>query len=319
MSDDGTSVREILRVGTERIRADREQGASALALEAARTVAEATLAAATSPHPPDAAEVGPALYALAYVRPSMAAITNTIAALWQQASDSIAPGIGKAPAVTALHSAALELVQRWQDAPERILRAGESALGGTLLTFSRSGTVETVLQRLAMRQFDRRVVVLLSHPGDEGVALAHSLSGYGWKVTLIADAAASLQLERVAAVVVGADTIRADGTLVNKVGTYPLALLAREFHVPMYVLAETLKIAASEAPLALEEMPAAELLPEPVEGIEVQNVYFDQTPRHLITAIFTEDGLMTAAAIGERAARAQQALHVLASLGVATR
>ena len=61
--------------------------------------------------------------------------------------------------------------------------------------------------------------------------------------------------------VLGADSVRANGDVVNKVGSYPLALVAREARVPVYVLAETLKIAAPDFPLQLEplEWPEAPL------------------------------------------------------------
>ncbi|MBF6590406.1 MAG: translation initiation factor 2, partial [Ktedonobacterales bacterium] len=113
------------------------------------------------------------------------------------------------------------------------------------------------------------------------------------------------------AVVVGADSVRADGGVVNKVGTYPLALSAREAGVPVYTLCETLKIAAPDFPLVFEEMAPQALLPRPVKGITVRNVYFEYTPPALVAGVVTEDGGLGHSEIAERARQAGVALAAL--------
>ncbi|HHQ47278.1 MAG TPA: S-methyl-5-thioribose-1-phosphate isomerase, partial [Acidobacteria bacterium] len=123
----------------------------------------------------------------------------------------------------------------------------------------------------------------------------------GLPVTLIADSAAATVLaERaVAAVIVGADRIAADGGTANKVGTYPLAVLARRHHVPFYVVAPTSTVdldlpTAMEIPI--EERDGDEVrkvrgvLVAPAE-VPVFNPAFDRTPPELITAIVTERGV----------------------------
>lgn len=313
MADGEVLALQRLRAATMEIRADRERGASALAFVAAQAIADVTRLGVTMPGVRSMAVLAPAMYTLAQARPSMAAISNTVAAIWRQAAGSTPSGDDNWSSLSRLRDAAEAVVRRWHEAPGPILDVATPALQGTLLTFSRSGTVERVLQRLGGQRPGGRVVVLLSHPGDEGIALARSLAACGWRVTLIADAAASVQMERVAAVVVGADSVRADGALVNKIGTYPLALVARECQVPVYVLAETLKIAADDTPIGLEQMPAEEILPDAAVNIDVQNVYFDLTPDRLITALYTEEGALTKDAIRGRAEQAKQALHLLKS------
>src|SRR5260370_735480 len=132
-----------------------------------------------------------------------------------------------------------------------------------------------------------------SRPGGEGVALARALAPIGWQITLIADAAVGMFVREAAAVLVGADSIRTDGGVVNKVGTYPLALAAQRAGVPMFVLAESVKIAAPSAPLVLEEMDPRELLPEPVPGVAARNPYFELTPAELVNATITERGRLS--------------------------
>jgi translation initiation factor eIF-2B subunit delta len=105
--------------------------------------------------------------------------------------------------------------------------------------------------------------------------------------------------------------VRADGGVVNKVGTYPLALAARAAGVPVYVLSEAAKIAPPTLPLVFEEMPPEELLPEPLPGVTARNVYFDLTPADLIAGLVTEVGFLDRAAIATRAAQAGTALAAL--------
>ncbi len=132
-------------------------------------------------------------------------------------------------------------------------------------------------------------------------------------VTLVADSACGLFIEQADAVVVGADSVRADGSVVNKVGTFPLALMAREAHVPVYVLCETLKIAAPDFPLVLEEADVTQLLPVPQPGVTPRNIAFDHTPAALITSIITERGILARSGVSTYADAAGRALAHLHS------
>jgi methylthioribose-1-phosphate isomerase len=100
-------------------------------------------------------------------------------------------------------------------------------------------------------------------------------------------------------VVVGADRIAANGDTANKIGTYTVAVLAREHGIPFYVAApwSTIDLATPEGSgIPIEERPAREvthvgstrLAPE---GALVRNPAFDVTPHRLITAIVTDRGV----------------------------
>jgi methylthioribose-1-phosphate isomerase len=123
----------------------------------------------------------------------------------------------------------------------------------------------------------------------------------GIPATLITDNMAGhfLKSGRIGCVVVGADRIAANGDVANKIGTYSLAVLARENGVPFYVAApvSTLDLTLdSGARIPIEERPAAEVthvfgVPVAPEGIRVENPAFDVTPCRYITAIVTERGV----------------------------
>lgn len=316
------SPKAILDAALERIRADRAHGASWLARAAAQALADACQAAALAPGADESVrDVHAASRALAHARPSMAALANTVAHIWMAGvpSADVPRDAGAAAAALArLRDAAQAEVAQWSRAADEILTAARPYLGGTLLTHSRSGTVEHVLTHLvdAPAAGSRAIFVTESRPGGEGVALARMLATAGWRVTLIADMACGLFAGQARTIVVGADSARADGGVVNKVGTYPLALAARDAGVPLYVLCETRKIAAPEYPLAFEEMDAAELLPRPIPGVTARNPYFDLTPARLVMGIITERGVLSPDEIQATATAAARSLAALdASLG----
>ncbi len=120
-------------------------------------------------------------------------------------------------------------------------------------------------------------------------------------VTIIADsmAASVLRAGRVDCVIVGTDRTAANGDVANKVGTYPLAVLARRHNVPFYVAAPLSSIdleCANGDQIPIEQRPSTELTefggkPIAPKGVEVFNPAFDVTPAELVTAIITERGI----------------------------
>jgi ribose 1,5-bisphosphate isomerase len=104
-------------------------------------------------------------------------------------------------------------------------------------------------------------------------------------------------MEKVDAVFVGADTILADGELINKIGTSQIALAAKEFGVPFYVCAETYKFSPDslfnpDHEVIIEERDPAEVVPDQnsFKGVNIANPVFDRTPPEYITEYITEIG-----------------------------
>jgi methylthioribose-1-phosphate isomerase len=101
---------------------------------------------------------------------------------------------------------------------------------------------------------------------------------------------------------VGADRIAANGDVANKIGTYPLAVLAKENGVPFYVAAPTSTLdleCATGADIPIEEREPAEVtelrgLRIAPEGVLVLNPAFDITPARYVAAIVTERGIARA-------------------------
>jgi methylthioribose-1-phosphate isomerase len=123
----------------------------------------------------------------------------------------------------------------------------------------------------------------------------------GIPTTVISDnmAGAMMQKGKIGAVVVGADRIAANGDVANKIGTYSIAVLAREHGIPFYVAApfSTIDLATPTG----EQIPIEQRSPREVthvgekqitpDGVGIENPAFDVTPNRYVTAIVTELGV----------------------------
>jgi methylthioribose-1-phosphate isomerase len=126
----------------------------------------------------------------------------------------------------------------------------------------------------------------------------------GIPTTVISDnmAGAMMKQGKIGAIVVGADRIAANGDVANKIGTYTVAVLAKEHGIPFYVAApfSTIDLATPDgSKIPIEQRDAKEvthiagrqMVPE---GVQVENPAFDVTPSKYVTAIITEHGIARA-------------------------
>lgn len=209
---------------------DRASGAAELALRAAEA-----LALAAPEELPEAAA------AVVRAQPAMAALYNAARA--------------------ALAGELEAFTTRLRASPEAIARRAEAVVRGrTVLTHSYSSTVVRALQQ----GHPARVICTESQPGGEGRETAGRLGA-----EVIPDMAAYRALERVDAVVVGADAVTPE-CVVNKIGTAMVALAARERRVPVYVLCGS------------EKYVPAEWQPE-LGGL------FERAPRGLFASVIDDD------------------------------
>jgi len=126
----------------------------------------------------------------------------------------------------------------------------------------------------------------------------------GIPTTVISDnmAGAMMKQQKINAIVVGADRIAANGDVANKIGTYSVAVLAKEHGIPFYVAAPLSTVdfeTADGSGIPIEQRDAKEvthiagrqMVPD---GVEVENPAFDVTPAKYVTAIVTERGIARA-------------------------
>lgn len=175
--------------------------------------------------------------------------------------------------------------------------------GVWIATLSFSTAVRDALLELSRRGLGPRALVAESRPGLEGRALAAALAGAGLTTWLVVDAALPLLVSQATHVWIGADAVTDRGVL-NKVGSYAIALAAREHSVPVYALASRRKFLAAATPaLAIAEMPTAEVWDQPPPGVKPRNVLFEMAPLALFTGVVVEDAVLPP---GEAAALARE-------------
>jgi len=201
--------------------------------------------------------------------------------------------------IEVMKAATKEAIKRFvhhlQQSSEAISRIATGLIpeGGRVLTHSHSSTVlRTFIDaHRAGKRFE--VVCTESRPNWEGLRLAEKLNESQIKVHVEIDSAAAYSMKDIQLVLVGADCLTPYG-LVNKVGTYSLALSAREKGVNFYTLCGTEKLLAARMAKSFRILrkDPREVWPDPPKGIDVFNFYYDMTPLYLLTAIFTEEGML---------------------------
>ncbi len=198
-------------------------------------------------------------------------------------------------------------------ATEKISLSGAGLIedGWTVLTHCNTGPLATSGWGTALgviimaRQQGKKIDVFVdeTRPLLQGARLtAWELQKAGVSFTLVTDSMAGhfISSGRIKCIITGADRIAANGDTANKIGTYTLAVLARENRIPFYIAAPTTTIDRNIK--TGRQIPIEERGPEEVthvrglsiapEGVRAANPAFDVTPHGRITAIITEKGII---------------------------
>jgi methylthioribose-1-phosphate isomerase len=201
---------------------------------------------------------------------------------------------------------ARELHEEQERADRRLAELGAELFseGDRALTHCNAGALATagygtaggVLRAAWKRGRLSEVWVDETRPLLQGARLtSYELERAGIPYRVVTDSSAGTLMARglVDRVVVGADRIAANGDVANKVGTYPLAVLADRHAVPFYVAAPLSTVDPGTPDgdsIPIEERDSAEV----ADGLPALNLAFDVTPAELVTAIVTEAGVLEA-------------------------
>ena len=167
--------------------------------------------------------------------------------------------------------------------------------GDRILTHCHSEHVVAILRnaRKQGKRFD--VFVTETRPKYQGVMTAKKLLNLGIKVTYCIDAAIGYVMRDVTKIIVGCDAILADGSIVNKIGTFPMAVMANKFGIPVVVAGGTYKFDAQTIlghPEPVEHRDPAEIInPRTLPKASIINPAFDITPAEFIHSLVTEKGI----------------------------
>ncbi len=208
---------------------------------------------------------------------------------------------------------ALAITQEDEQANRKLGQHGEHFLadGARVLTHCNAGALATAGYGTALGVIraavdnGKKISVIAdeTRPFLQGARLtAWELQRDNIPVTLICDNMAGWLMSKgeIDCVIVGADRIAANGDVANKIGTYTVAVLAKEHNIPFYVAApiSTIDLKLSDgSQIPIEERDGREIthlkeLQLAPEGINVYNPAFDVTPHRLVTAIITENGVV---------------------------
>jgi eIF-2B alpha/beta/delta-like uncharacterized protein len=278
------------------IRDDRLSGARKLAQKGAQVLvalAEGSRAASGEEFQRELLKAGQALIE---AQPSMAPLVNLV----NRSLFALQEEMDLEEAKRALLTTAQGYINHLERSVERIAQVAFPLIPDHALVLTHSFS-STVLAALLHAKREGRTFAVLcteSRPQYEGRALAERLAQAGVETRLVVDALAPSMITDTGIVLVGADSLSTEG-LVNKVGTYPLALAASAHKVPFYVLCETEKFLPLGYTLP-EESPKdpQEVWPHH-KAVEVVNRYFDLTHLEYLTGIVTEEGMLSPTEVRE--------------------
>lgn len=190
-----------------------------------------------------------------------------------------------------------EFFEFMTSAMEKISDIGAELIkeGDTVFMYSMSSTIWRVLRRAKEKGKNFSVLVTESRPANEGLWTVDEMHKSGIPVKVSIDACLPELVAQSHIVFGGVDAVGADGSVLNKSGTYLSALVAREYGVPFYFVTDTLKFDTSTLlgiPFKSDPIHHNEVLGEKHYewGVEVVGKVFDITPPKLISGIVTELG-----------------------------
>ncbi len=160
-----------------------------------------------------------------------------------------------------------------------------------IMVLSSSSTVNNALINYHKELIIDEIIVLESRPLFEGRRTAELLAAKGFNVTLVVDAAAAVLAKEIDVIVLGSDVVFEDGTIINKVGSLQLALIADYYKIPLLIGASSNKktaISVEEYNKFITEKPAVEIWDKMNEKIKRYNIYFEYVPAKFITKIISD-------------------------------
>ncbi len=285
------------------------RGAPAIGVAGGYGVALGALEIETKSRDEFLGKLGDVIQAIAATRPTARNLFRAIDRMEQIAT--VGEGIDQTK--RALIDQAVKIHSEEAAATKRLSQFGAELIqdGFTILTHCNAGPLATTGYGTALgvikwaHEQGKKIKVLATEtrPLLQGARITTwELKRADIPVTLITDSMAGYFISRgeISCVIVGADRIAANGDTANKIGTYSLAVLAKENGIPFYVAAPTTTIDSSLA--SGEKIPIEQRSPQEVthiqgvsiapEGINVANPAFDVTPHRYITAIITERGII---------------------------
>ncbi|GBM71308.1 Translation initiation factor eIF-2B subunit alpha [Araneus ventricosus] len=194
---------------------------------------------------------------------------------------------------------AVKFLRRVSNARSKIAKIGEKFIfdDQVILIHSHSRVVYQTLVEAHASKKRFHVYITESAPDFSGKLMCEKLEKAGLPCTLILDAAVSYVLEKVDLVFLGAEGVAESGGIINKIGTYNIAICAKAMHKPVYVLAESFKFLRIY-PLNQRDLPN-ELKHLTSKVNSKEHPLIDYTPPSYITLLFSDLGILDPSAVSD--------------------
>jgi len=185
---------------------------------------------------------------------------------------------------------------RSEDARRLIAKNGAEMMqrDSVVFTHCHSNTIEAMLEKAWRDKKISEVICTETRPRYQGRLTAENLSLFGIPVTMIVDSAAATFIKKADYFFSGADSVTADGSVINKVGTRGISLAAKKAGVPHYVVTSSYKFDAEtlDKETEIEERDSDEVWKERPKKLRIANPAFDVTEAGLIEGIIYEKGVL---------------------------
>ncbi|HJW65703.1 MAG TPA: ribose 1,5-bisphosphate isomerase [Candidatus Bathyarchaeia archaeon] len=279
----------------DRIRTLEVKGARKVAIaavEALQVLAEETKAKSRQEFLDELSEARETLFAS---RPTEPFMRNAVRFIMRKVEGSDKKKVSDLAKIVS--SSSHEFLSNLEASRERIAEIGAKRIrdGMVVFTHCHSSTVTHLLRKANQDGKTFEVICTETRPVFQGRITAKEMLDLGVKTTFIVDSAAHSFMKKADIVIVGADAITSEGSIINKIGTATIALLANETRVPFYVASELLKF--DPATLGgeyemIEERSEDEVWTDAPENLVVRNPAFEVTKRNFIHGLICEEGII---------------------------
>lgn len=230
---------------------------------------------------------------LVNTRPTAVSLPNAVRAVMRYRGETVDE------AKKSLKKLADEFIANSENAIKRIGEIGARRVrdGDTIMTHCNSAAAASIMAEAHAQGKDINVIATESRPRLQGHITIKQLDKLGIKSTLIVDSAVRYLMKDVDIVIMGADAVTVNGSLINKIGTSQVALAAHEARKNVIIAAETYKFSPRSILgelVEIEERDSSEVISreklDEFSNVSVRNPSFDVTPREYIDLICTEVG-----------------------------
>lgn len=201
-----------------------------------------------------------------------------------------------------------EYIDLLKTAKFKIAQIGAKRIPEDSLIFTHchsSAVTQILIEASKSKTFE--VINTETRPRYQGRITARELAEHGIQVTHVVDSAMRWVVKhfknKIDLILIGSDSITAEGTVFNKIGSRLLALMAHENHIPLYVVTTILKYNPDSLLGNLETIemrPVEEIWKDPPKGVKLLNPAFETISHDLISSLITEIGIFPSTLISEK-------------------